>query len=58
MNNAINTLFTFVHRTKKLLVSSTGVGSYLIMFPSANGVDPELLGLDLLCLQKIYEVKG
>ena len=31
----------FVHRTKKLLVRSTIVGSYLIIFPLANRVDPD-----------------
>ena len=30
----------FVHRTKKLRVRSTGVGSYLIIIPYANREDP------------------
>ena len=33
-------LFTFVHRAKKLLVRTTSVGSYLIIFPCANRIGP------------------
>ena len=35
----------FVHRTNKLVVWSTNVGSYLIIFPSANRVDPDQAAL-------------
>ena len=31
----------FLHRSKKLLVRSTSVGSYQIIFPQVNGVDPD-----------------
>ena len=34
-----------VHRTKKLLVRFTSVGSYLIIFPLANRVDPDRAAL-------------
>ena len=34
-----------VHRTKKLLVRSTSVGSYLIRFPKASRVDPDQAAL-------------
>ena len=37
----------FVHRTKKLLVRSTSVGSYLIIFPYANIVDPDQAALTI-----------
>ena len=35
----------FVHRTKKLLVRSSSVGSYQIIFPQANRVDPDQAAL-------------
>ena len=35
----------FVHRTKKLLVRSTIVGSYLIILQKANRVDPDQAAL-------------
>ena len=34
-------MFTFVHGTKKVLVRFTSVGSYLIVFPQANIVNPD-----------------
>ena len=34
-----------MHRTKKLLVRSTSVGSYLIIFTWANRVDPDQAAL-------------
>ena len=34
--------FTFEHRMNKLLVRSTSVRLYLIIFPQANNVDPDL----------------
>ena len=44
MNNHLKT-FTFVHRTEEFLVGSTSVGSYLIIFPYANRVDPDQAAL-------------
>ena len=35
--------FTFEHRINKLLVWSTSVRLYLIIFPQANNVDPDLV---------------
>ena len=34
--------FTFEHKINKLLVRSTSVRLYLIIFPQANNVDPDL----------------
>ena len=34
--------FTFEHRINKLLVRSTSVRLYLIIFPQANNEDPDL----------------
>ena len=36
-----------VHRTKKLLIRFTSVGSHLIIFPQAKKVDPDQAALDL-----------
>ena len=53
--------------SRTLLVRSTSVGSYLIIFPYANRVDPDqaaqvLPDPGLFCLQnfkrRLYEVKG
>ena len=42
MNSYINKLSClFIVRTKKLLVRSTSVGSYLIIISLANRVDPD-----------------
>ena len=38
-------LHPLLHRTKKLLVRSISVGSYLIIYPYANRVDPDQAAL-------------
>ena len=35
----------FIHRIKKLLVRSTSVGSFLIIFPFTNRADPDQAAL-------------
>ena len=46
MNNYINTFSClYIYRTKILLVRSTSVGSYNIIFPEANRVDPDQTAL-------------
>ena len=45
MNDYINKLSCLLHRTKKLLVRSTSVGSFLIVFPKANRVDRDQAAL-------------
>ena len=47
-----------VNRTKKLLAQFTSVGSYLIIFPSANRVDPDQEELPDLGLQFAKASKG
>ena len=58
MNNYIKKTFTFVHRTKKLLFRSTGVGSDMSYFlkqteeTQIRKLLKELPDVGLLCLQK------
>ena len=61
-------MFRFVHRKKKSIVKSTSVGSYLIIFPKANRVDPDQAALTRAALsgpallqsveRGLYDVKG
>ena len=55
MNNSLNKLSHLIieYNVKKLLVRSTSVGSYLIIFSLINRVDPDQAAdLGLLCLQR------